>query len=77
MKRTGTVLLMLLAGLAFSFSAKAQGVPAKAFKNVTIHKADGSSIEDAVIVWRDGLIEAMGENAEIPFEFNRTGLISA
>lgn len=68
MKRICTFLLMLVAVLAFSFNAKAQGVPAKAFKNVIIHKADGSTIEDGVIVWRDGLIEAMGANQEIPFD---------
>lgn len=68
MKHICTLVIMLIAVLAFSFNAKGQGVPAKAFKNVTIHKADGSTIEDGVIVWRNGLIEAMGANQEIPFD---------
>lgn len=68
MKRICTLVIMLVAVLAFSFNAKSQGVPAKAFKNVTIHKADGSTIENGVIVWRDGLIEAMGADQEIPFD---------
>lgn len=68
MKRICSIAVMLLAGTALSFSAKAQGLPAKAFKNVTIHKADGSTIEDAVVVWRDGMIETVGSDSEIPFD---------
>ncbi len=68
MKRICTLFLVLVAVLAFTFNAKAQGIPAKAFENVTIHKADGSTIEDGVIVWRNGIIESIGENQEIPFD---------
>lgn len=68
MKRICTILLVLLAGITLTHTARAQGVPAKAFQNVTIHKADGTTIDDAVIVWRDGMIEAAGEGVEIPFD---------
>ena len=68
MKQTGTGLLLLFLILAFSFSVKAQGVPAKAFTNVTLHKANGNAIKDAVVVWRDGVIEAAGKNKEVPFD---------
>lgn len=68
MKRILTGLCALFMGVAFSQPATAQGVPAKAFKNVTLHKADGSVMEDAVIVWRNGVIETAGDDSEIPFD---------
>lgn len=68
MKRLLSGVCVFIVGLAFSYSASAQGVPAKAFENVTLHKADGSTVEDAVIVWRNGVIEAAGKNVSIPFD---------
>lgn len=68
MKRTLTGLCIFIVGMAFSFSAAAQGVPAKAFKNVTLHHSDGSTVKDAVIVWRNGVIEKVGKNMDIPFD---------
>ncbi|MEQ8525697.1 amidohydrolase family protein [Gracilimonas sp.] len=46
----------------------AQTTPAHALKNITIHNADGSVTESATIVWRDGVIEAVGTNVNIPFD---------
>lgn len=63
--------VLLLAFLFASLSMQgilAQTTPAHALKNVTIHHADGSTTESATIVWRDGVIEAIGTNATIPFD---------
>lgn len=68
MKRILSGMVVLIVGLAFSYSASAQGVPAKAFKNVTLHKANGSVVKGAVIVWRDGVIETAGKKGDIPFD---------
>jgi imidazolonepropionase-like amidohydrolase len=46
----------------------AQTTPAHALKNITIHNSDGSVTESATIVWRDGVIEAVGTNITIPFD---------
>jgi imidazolonepropionase-like amidohydrolase len=43
-------------------------LPAYAFKNVTLHHADGNITENATIVWRDGVIEAAGKGVRIPFD---------
>lgn len=58
---------LLVAGL-LGQSAIAQNIPASALQNVTIHNADGSVTESATIVWRDGVIEAVGKNARVPFD---------
>ena len=42
--------------------------PAHAITNVTVHMADGSTIENTNIVWRNGIIEQVGVNATIPFD---------
>ncbi|MDR9418443.1 amidohydrolase family protein [Gracilimonas sp.] len=60
-----TALLFLGLGLQGIF---AQTTPANALKNVTIHHADGSTAESATILWRDGVIEAIGTNINIPFD---------
>lgn len=63
--------LLLLALLFVGFSVQgvfAQTTPAHALKNVTIHNADGSTTESATIIWRNGVIEAIGTNATIPFD---------
>ncbi|MDZ7719550.1 MAG: amidohydrolase family protein [Balneolaceae bacterium] len=49
-------------------SLLAQSPPAYALENVTIHHSDGSIIESGIIIWRDGVIEAVGSDAEIPFD---------
>jgi imidazolonepropionase-like amidohydrolase len=46
----------------------AQTTPAHALKNITIHHTDGSVTESATIVWRNGVIEAVGANENIPFD---------
>lgn len=45
-----------------------QSSPAQAFTNVTIHTADGNTIESGTIVWRDGIIESAGSNVSVPFD---------
>ncbi len=54
--------------MVFSLQAWSQSSPAEAFENVIIHTADGNTIESGSIVWRDGVITSMGENATIPFD---------
>ncbi len=68
MKRFCSFLIIAFACAVFSLSAYAQGIPAKAFENIIIHKADGSTVEDGTIVWRDGRIESAGKNIDIPFD---------
>jgi len=63
------ILLLALLFSGFSLQAiQAQTTPAHALKNITIHNADGSVTESATIVWRDGVIEAVGKNVTIPFD---------
>lgn len=62
--------LMLGAVSMFGSTLYAQHteLPARAFTNVTIYNADGSIIEKGSIVWRGGIIEAVGKNISIPFD---------
>ena len=51
------------------FVATAQDkLPAYAFTNVTLHHADGDVTEGGAIVWRNGVIEAVGTGIDIPFD---------
>src|SRR5699024_11555541 len=59
----GIILLMAVSG-----RARSQQSPAQAFKNVDIHLANGNTIESGTIVWRDGVIEAVGEGEAIRFD---------
>lgn len=68
MKRIFSGLCVLITVMMFSHGAVAQELPAKAFKNVTLHKANGEVVEDAVIVWRNGVIETAGKSGAIPFD---------
>lgn len=63
--KTGMAMLVLF---GLSTSVQAQAVPAQAFTRVTVHLADGSSIPNASIVWRNGVIEAVGARITIPFD---------
>lgn len=66
--RKYTLLIMLLfLGMSFH-SIMAQTTPAHALKNVTLHNSDGSVTESVTIVWRNGVIEAVGTKADIPFD---------
>ncbi|MEX2364291.1 MAG: amidohydrolase family protein, partial [Balneolaceae bacterium] len=67
MKKRSTLLVLLFSGMICQASF-AQTTPAHALKNVTLHSADGSVTQFATIVWRDGVIEAVGNNATIPFD---------
>lgn len=59
----GVLFLLLSAGSLF-----AQSEPARALDNVQIQLADGSVIQSGTIVWRDGVIEGIGRNIDIPFD---------
>lgn len=59
---------VLICSLLLSNSLLAQSPPAFALENVTIHQSDGSVIESGTIIWRDGVIEAVGSNTDIPFD---------
>lgn len=67
MRKHLLLIAFLFAGLSMQ-GVFAQTTPAHALKNVTIHHADGSTTESATIVWRNGVIEAIGTNANIPFD---------
>lgn len=54
--------------VTFSLQGWSQSAPAQAFKNVTIHTADGNKINKGTIVWRDGIITNVGKNVVIPFD---------
>lgn len=58
-----TVLLMVTV-----FTGWSQSAPAEAFENVTIHTAEGEVIEGGTMVWRDGVIRAVGDDVSIPFD---------
>lgn len=64
--RTTAICIALLT--VFSMQAWSQSSPAEAFKNVTIHTADGNTIESGTIVWRNGVITSVGRNISIPFD---------
>lgn len=54
--------------MVFSLQGWSQSSPAEAFENVTIHTADGNTIESGTIVWRNGVITDVGKNISIPFD---------
>lgn len=54
--------------MVFTLQGWSQSSPAEAFQNVTIHTADGNTIESGTIVWRNGVITSVGEDASIPFD---------
>lgn len=68
MKSVRSFALGILLLFAACHLGHAQTSPAQAFENVTIHTADGNTISNGTIVWRDGLIVASGRNAEVPFD---------
>ncbi|MDR9408934.1 MAG: amidohydrolase family protein [Balneolaceae bacterium] len=59
---------ILISCLSLPESVFAQSPPAYALENVTIHKSDGSVIDSGTIIWRDGIIESVGSDIEIPFD---------
>lgn len=68
MKRVLKILPVLLVVAGMGTSLHAQDLPAQAFDNVTIHQADGSTIQGGTIVWRNGIIEAVGRDVDVPFD---------
>ena len=64
--RVTTFCIALL--MVCSMQGWSQSSPAEAFENVTIHTADGNTIESGTIVWRNGVITDMGKNVSIPFD---------
>lgn len=64
--RTTAFCIALL--MVFSLQGWSQSSPAEAFKNVTIHTANGNTIESGTIVWRNGVITSVGKNVSIPFD---------
>ncbi|NBC64869.1 MAG: hypothetical protein GVY07_04275, partial [Bacteroidetes bacterium] len=59
---------LLISCLSLPESILAQSPPAYALENVTIHKSDGSVIDSGTIIWRDGIIESVGSDIEMPFD---------
>ncbi len=68
MKLVRTIALCFALLMVYSVQGWSQSSPAEAFENVTIHTADGNTIESGTIVWRNGVITAMGSNVSIPFD---------
>lgn len=68
MKLAHTITLCIALLMVFSLQARSQSTPAKAFKNVIVHTADGNTIESGTIVWRNGIITSVGEDISIPFD---------
>lgn len=68
MKKIYIISAVLLCSLILPISSFAQNPPAFALENVTIHQSDGSVIESGTIVWRDGVIESVGSDVDIPFD---------
>lgn len=68
MKSVRSFYLCMALLMFFSVGAAAQSAPAQAFDNVTIHMASGQTIENGTIVWRNGIIEEVGEDLSIPFD---------
>lgn len=61
---TSAAALMLLAPAIL----RAQQPPATALQNVRIHLSNGTTMESATILWRDGIIEGAGQDVAIPFD---------
>ncbi len=68
MKHLYKVLAALVIFFTLGDFIPAQEAPAYAMSNVTIHNSDGTTTESATIVWRDGIIEAVGANVTVPFD---------
>jgi len=69
MKKAIRLLAVLFAvNVFFVWNATAQETPAYAVTNVTIHHADGSVVDNATIVWRNGVIESIGSRVDVPFD---------
>lgn len=68
MKLARTTAFCIALLMVFSLRGWSQSSPAEAFKNVTIHTADGNTIESGTIVWRNGVITSIGKNVSIPFD---------
>ncbi len=69
MKKTAHITVLCFAFLLMVASQGwSQSSPAEAFKNVTIHTADGKTIKSGSIVWRNGIITDVGKNINIPFD---------
>lgn len=60
---TGVLFLFLL-----PVTLTAQNPPANAIENVAIYLSDGSVIQSGTIVWREGVIEAVGQDVTIPYD---------
>lgn len=68
MKYTSRLLAAVVILLLSGYTAHAQDTPAYAMTNITLHNSDGSVTESATIVWRDGIIEEVGTDVEVPFD---------
>jgi len=64
-KTAGVVLVTMFLPIS---GVRSQDTPARAFDNVIIHTADGRTIDNGTIVWRDGVIREVGADLEIPFD---------
>lgn len=71
MKKVQQLCVVWVLCFGIAITAKAQekpSPPAHAITNVTIHLNNGETIEGGTIVWRNGIIKAVGENVSVPFD---------
>src|SRR5699024_9429486 len=68
MRIRNSIFICVAFSIFAAVNASAQSPPAQAFDNVIIHTANGQTIEGGTIVWRDGIIEAIGQDITIPFD---------
>ncbi|RNC80098.1 MAG: hypothetical protein ED557_13305 [Balneola sp.] len=68
MKSLRSLLAVLVVIFGLGMSIIAQEAPAYAISDVTIHHSDGTITESGTIVWRNGIIEAIGSGVNIPFD---------
>lgn len=64
----GFFTLLLCLAVAGKAQQSSSPPPARAFTNVTIHTNDGTTIESGTVVWRNGVIEAVGKEVTVPFD---------
>ena len=68
LKFISLLLISCLVPLSSILAQPDTNIPARAFTNVAIHKADGEVIKSGTIVWRDGVITDLGKKVDIPFD---------
>lgn len=59
---------LVLCAIAIAPARAQDPPPAMALTSVTIHNSDGSTLAGASIIWRNGIVEAVGQGLDVPFD---------